>query len=134
MKESPIQETHLSISRALVGQVVRSETDRFAEVTLTATREMTADEKGLIHGGFTFGLADYAAMAAVNHPFVVLLSSEVKFLKPVVIGDRLTAQARVTEAEGRKRKVSCEVFNQDREKVLAGEFLCLILGKHVLEK
>jgi acyl-coenzyme A thioesterase PaaI-like protein len=44
---------------------------------------MAADQRGLVHGGFTFGLADYAAMVAVNDPNVVLGAAEVRFLAPV---------------------------------------------------
>jgi acyl-coenzyme A thioesterase PaaI-like protein len=95
---------------------------------------MGVDESGLVHGGFTFGLADYAAMTAVNDPFVVLLSSQVKFLRPVRVGDELTARAIVAEKDGRKRKVRVEVFKAGEERVFEGEFSCLILPNHVLEK
>jgi uncharacterized protein (TIGR00369 family) len=95
---------------------------------------MGVDEKGLVHGGFAFGLADYAAMIAVNDPFVVLLSSQVKFLRPVRVGDELTARAVVAEKDGRKRKVRVEVFREGEERVFEGEFSCLILQRHVLEK
>jgi uncharacterized protein (TIGR00369 family) len=95
---------------------------------------MRVDEKGLAHGGFAFGLADYAAMVAVNEPYVVLLSSHVRFLKPVIVGEKLVAQAEVKETDGKKRKVWCEVFNQDQQKVFEGEFLCLVLTQHLLEK
>ncbi len=70
---------------------------------------MAADERGLVHGGFVFGLADYAAMLAVNHPNVVLASAEVRFLKPVVVGERLVAEAWVEETDGRKSRVQVEV-------------------------
>ncbi len=58
----------------------------------------------------------------------------VRFLKPVAVGETLTARAHVDETEGKKRKVRCEVLNQGREKVLAGEFLCPVLNQRVLEK
>lgn len=128
------QRTHLLTSREFVGSVEDIQTDLQATVVLKTTGTMGVDEKGLVHGGFTFGLADYAAMTAVNDPFVVLLSSQVKFLKPVTVGEELTARAVVAEKEGRKRKVRVEVANQEEEKVLEGEFLCLILQKHVLDK
>jgi len=128
------QKTHLAVSEDLVGKAERIEGGNFARVSLTVDSRMRADEKGLIHGGFTFGLADFAAMVAVNDPFVVLLSSQVQFLKPVVTGESLTAVAEVLETDGKKRKVRCVVVNQDREKVLEGEFLCLVLNRHVLEK
>jgi len=128
------QDTHLSISEDLVGKVERIESGKFAQVSLTVDSRMRVDEKGLVHGGFTFGLADYSAMVAVNDPFVVLLSSQVRFLRPVVVGETLTARAQVDETEGKKRRVRCEVLNQGQEKVLEGEFLCLVLSQHVLEK
>lgn len=126
--------THLLTSKEFVGSVKDIQTDRQATVVLKTTGAMGVDEKGLVHGGFTFGLADYAAMTAVNDPFVVLLSSQVKFLKPVKAGEELTALAVVAEKEGRKRKVKVEVANQSKERVFEGEFLCLILNKHVLDK
>ena len=132
--DSHVQNTHLSISEDLVGKVERIESGKFAQVSLTVDSRMRVDEKGLVHGGFTFGLADYSAMVAVNDPFVVLLSSQVRFLRPVVVGETLTARAQVDETEGKKRRVRCEVFNQGQEKVLEGEFLCLVLSQHVLGK
>ena len=133
-EDGRVQRTHLSASEELVGKVEEIESGKSSHVVLKTNPRMGVDEKGLVHGGFTFGLADYAAMVAVNDPFVVLLSSQVGFLKPVTAGETLTARARVTEAEGRKRRVRCEVFNQNQQKVLEGEFLCLILSQHVLDK
>jgi uncharacterized protein (TIGR00369 family) len=117
-----------------VGKVEAVETDRRATVVLKTTDQMKVDERGLVHGGFTFGLADYAAMTAVNDPHVVLLSSQVKFLKAVVAGEILTAQAKVNEKDGRKRNIFVEVFDQNQTKVFEGEFFCLVLQKHVLDR
>ena len=133
-KAASVQKTHLLVPEEWGGKVEVIESGKSSRVTLRVDPRMSVDERGLAHGGFTFGLADYAAMVAVNDPFVVLLSSQVRFLKPVAVGDRITAHARVTETEGKKRKVWCEVLNQDLEKVFEGEFLCLVLNKHVLEK
>ena len=133
-QEGDTPKTHLSASAELLGKVERIETGKNSRVSLAVNFKMRVDEKGLVHGGLAFGLADYAAMVAVNDPFVVLLSSQVRFLKPVIVGDNLVAQAEVTETDGKKRKVWCEVFNQDRQKVFEGEFLCLVLPQHLLEK
>jgi len=127
------QKTHLLASERLVGKAEIIETGRYAEVSISVNEDMIVDDKGLVHGGFTFSLADYAAMVAVNHPYVVLASSNVKFLKPAVRGDRLVAKAHVIEKEDKKSKVMCEVFNQNREKVFQGEFFCISLKTHVLD-
>ncbi len=125
------QRTHLLANEKFCGRVLKIK-DGEAEVELLATPEMTVDEKGLVHGGFTFSLADLSAMVAVNHPFVVLAEAKVKFLRPVKVGDRILSKAKVVSSEGSKRIVSVEVF-KDGEKVLEGEFLCVITKKHVLD-
>ena len=86
-----------------------------------------------MHGGFVFGMADYAAMLAVNDPNVVLGSAQVRFLKPVVSGDPLAAEATVVEREGRKRIVAVDV-QRDKELVFRGEFVCFIPDEHILDR
>jgi uncharacterized protein (TIGR00369 family) len=126
------QRTHRLTSERLVGKPVKIEKG-YAEVELLTTEEMAVDEYGLVHGGFTFGLADYAAMLAVNEPTVVLGKAEVKFLKPVKAGEKLLAKAEITEDLGKKKIVRGEVFNEKGEKVFEGTFHCYVLEKHVLE-
>ena len=92
---------------------------------------MAVDTTGLVHGGFVFGLADHAAMIAVNHPNVVLGAADVKFIKPVKSGDVLVAEARVEKKEGKKQTVSVLVTRGDAE-IFKGMFICFILDKHVL--
>ena len=122
--------THLSIDRRLCGEPLELG-EGTARVTLFALPEMAADDRGLVHGGFVFGLADYAAMLAVNHPHVVLAGAEVRFLKPVVVGEQLIAEAWVEEGEGRKSRVRVEVV-RDGDTVMSGEFRCVTLAQHVL--
>ncbi|WP_456421956.1 hotdog domain-containing protein [Thermococcus sp.] len=126
------QRTHRLTSERLVGRPLRIEPGK-AEVKLVTTEEMAVDEYGLVHGGFTFGLADYAAMLAVNEPTVVLGKAEVKFLKPVKVGEKLIAKAEVVEDLGRKKVVRVGVFRGDDE-VFEGVFHCYVLERHVLEE
>jgi len=124
--------THKEAKERLVGKPLSVVDDQEALVELVATDEMSVDKTGLVHGGFTFGVADYAAMLAVNHPNVVLGGSECRFVAPVRVGDKMIAKAIVSEADGRKRKVEVEVSVGDQT-VLRGLFTCFVLGKHVLE-
>jgi len=101
-------------------------------VELTAVEDMAVDERGLIHGGFTFGLADYAAMLAVNDPNVVLGSADVRFTAPVRVGEKMRAEARVEGVEGKRRDVSVEV-DVEGLPVLRGRMTCFVLGRHVLD-
>ena len=123
--------THHRIDPALCGKPL-SVADGCSRVELRTTPQMAADDRGLVHGGFVFGAADYAAMIAVNHPFVVLGASDVKFLKPVRVGETLLVTARVQENKGRKYWVSTSVSRQGEE-VFQGMFTCFVLDRHVLE-
>lgn len=127
------QITHQKTSRKLIGEVISIQENK-ATVQLKILDEMLVDDYGLSHGGFTFGLADYAAMVAVNHPNVVLGKATVKFIKPTVKGDVLTAEANVIEIDNSKSIVSVTVLNQDKTLVFEGEFVCFSLDKHILEK
>jgi uncharacterized protein (TIGR00369 family) len=122
--------THNKINQLLCGKPLAIKED-FSSVELIITKNMQVDETGLIHGGFIFGLADYSAMIAVNHPNVVLGSAEVKFLKPVKVNDKIIAEAKIISREGKKQNVSVTVYRK-HEKVFEGLFICFVLDKHVL--
>lgn len=125
--------THEAIDPALCGTPLEVEQGR-SKVRLTTLKGMGADASGLTHGGFIFGLADYAAMLAVNHPNVVLGGASTRFLAPVQTGQEVVATAMVRpDQEGRKQMVDVEVMRGDT-KVFTGEFTCFILDKHVLDK
>jgi len=124
-------QTHKLIHQKLCGTplVVKR---GYSKVELKTSDEMIADETGLVHGGFVFGLADYAAMIAVNHPNVVLGGAQVKFIKPVQRQETIVAEAVVEGGEGKKQEVNVTVTNGD-ETVFQGMFACFVLDKHVLK-
>lgn len=125
-------QTHSDIKHSLCGTPVKIG-EGYSLVSLQTTEEMVVDDFDLIHGGFVFGMADFAAMIAVNHPNVALGAADVKFLKPVRIGEKLMAEARMEKMEGKKQNVFVRVV-RDGENVFEGTFVCFVLKKHVLEK
>ena len=124
-------QTHEKINMDLCGEVIKLERG-YVEVRLVTTPEMIADSIGLIHGGFIFSAADYAAMLAVNERNVVLVGSDCQFLSPVKFHDEVNVIAKVRHKEGRKRNVHVEAFVLDI-KVFEGEFKTVITEKHVLK-
>ncbi|MDA3894539.1 MAG: thioesterase [Desulfobacteraceae bacterium] len=122
--------THQEIDQKLCGNPITIEPD-FSCIELKTDKSMMVDKQGLVHGGFIFGLADYAAMLAVNDPNVVLGSADVKFLMPVKVGEIVVAEANTTSKKGKKYIVTVVVHRKD-EAVFSGEFTCFVLDKHVL--
>jgi acyl-CoA thioesterase len=130
-EEQVIIQTHERINQELCGEVIKIE-QGYVELRLTTLPEMVADDIGLIHGGFIFSAADYAAMLAVNERNVVLVASDCQFLSPVKFHDEVNFVARVRHKEGRKRNVHVEAFVLDI-KVFEGEFKTVITERHVLK-
>jgi len=130
--------THLAIDPRLCGTPV-SIAEGCASVELLSVPEMAADAHGLVHGGFVFGLADYAAMLAINEPNVVLGSAEVRLSAPVAVGDALRADAKRVRIEGKKHMVEVTVLCTRAEprsssaSVLSGTFVCFVPNAHVLD-
>ncbi|MDA3909112.1 MAG: PaaI family thioesterase [Sulfurimonas sp.] len=126
-----ILSTHENINRDLNGELLKLEKG-YVELRLTTTSDMVVDDQGLIHSGFVFSAADFAAMAAVNERNVVLVGSDCQFLSPVKFGDEVNFVARVRHTEGRKRNIYVEAHVLDI-KVFEGEFKTVITDRHVLK-
>jgi len=122
--------THLSIDNSLCGKVTKL-INNYAQVVLHTTQAMVADERGLVHGGFIFGGADYAAMSAVNDPFVVLGASTSKFIAPVKVSDVVVFEASVVAQKGKKHELEVKAKVGDRV-VFEGNFTTFVLDQHVL--
>jgi len=125
-----ILSTHEKINTSLSGSIEKLEKG-YAQVILETNETMRADDVGLVHGGFIFSAADFAAMAAVNEPNVVLASCNCLFLAPVRIRDTVIFEATEHQTEGRKRNVSVKGFVHDI-KVFEGEFKTVVTERHVL--
>jgi len=124
--------THLKFNPKF-GRVVEI-TENGAKVVLETTEDMAVDEEGLVHGGFTFGAADFCAMASVNEPYVVLVkATNCEFMAPVKVGDVVEFVGEILMKE--KRKVEVKVSGTLKEiKVFEGIFSCVVLDTHVLKK
>ena len=124
--------THKAINDRFSGKVINM-SEGSSKVILHTNIDMVADEHGLIHGGFIFSAADYAAMVAVNDANVVLGASECRFVAPVRKGESVIFEANVISQKGKKRVVEVEAFVESK-KVFQGLFTTFVLDKHILEK
>ena len=68
--------------------------DGYSRIKMTVRKEMI-NGLGIVHGGIAFSLGDSAFAFACNNRNVlsVALDTSINFLKPVLVGDMLTAEA-----------------------------------------
>lgn len=130
-KDDVLLHTHERINQELCGEIEKLE-QGFVKLKLVTVPEMVVDSTGLVHGGFIFSAADFAAMAAVNEKNVVLVASDCQFLSPVKFGDIVNFTAKVRHKEGRKRNVHV-TGNVLEIKVFEGEFKTVVTERHVLK-
>ncbi len=131
IKEEVVVKTHERINQYFCGEIILIE-HGYVELLLVTEPEMLADDIGLVHGGFIFSAADYAAMLAVNQRNVVLVGSDCQFLSPVKFHDEVKFIAKVRHQEGKKRNVHVEGYVLDI-KVFEGEFKTVVTDSHVLK-
>jgi acyl-coenzyme A thioesterase PaaI-like protein len=124
------QRTHAKIAPHLCGRPLELSPGR-ARVALETTAEMAADDRGLVHGGFTFARTTRRCSPSTSPP-LVLASAQTKFLGPVVVGDRVEADAAVERTEGRKRWVKVTV-RRDGQAVLEAELMTVVPDTHILD-
>jgi len=134
--ESENLEIHsqLKIPRKLrsifVGDIIDLD-EGFAKSKFITNNEMVFDNFELIHSGFIFGAANFVALAAVNYPYVVLVTSNVKFIAPIELGNEIEFEANVIHKYARKREVNV-IGRVSDVKVFEGLFLTVVLDKHIL--
>ncbi len=103
----------------------------YAKISLKTSTNMIADDKGLIHSGFLFCAANFAAMACVNDPYAFPLNSEVSFLSPVKNGDMIIFEAYEKYQNEKKKEIEVKGLLDDI-KVLTATFTVLIFEEHIL--
>jgi len=90
--------------------------------------------KRLVHGCFSSGLISAVIGMKLPGPGALYGGQNMKFVKPVFIGDTLTAKATIiekfTKKDGQLKflKLQTDVFNQDDVKVTEGEATVIVMN------
>jgi len=105
----------------------------YSKIKMTIREEMV-NGFGIVHGGLPFSLADSAFAFACNNRnnLSVALDVTITFMKPVNIGDVLTAEAKEIH-NGRSTGVYLiHVTNQKNEQVALFKGTCFRTGKNLV--
>lgn len=102
----------------------------FSKIKMTVREEMV-NGFGIVHGGITFSLADSAFAFACNNrnQLLVALDTSINFIKPVHVGDELTAVASEVHNGKSTGLYHIEIFNQKNHMVAQFKGLCFRTDK-----
>jgi len=123
--------THDKIRTNLCGTIIKLD-NGYSKTTLQTTKEMVLDDLGLIHSGFIFGAADYAAAVAVNEANVVVIGSRSSFLAPAKLNDLIEFEAKAKFEDSRKREIKVIAKINDI-KIYEGIFHAVVLEQHIFK-
>jgi acyl-CoA thioesterase len=107
----------------------------YSKIKMTVRKEMV-NGFGIVHGGIPFSLADSAFAFACNNRnnLSVALDTSINFIKPVHIGDELTAQA-IEIHNGRSTGLyQITITNQHQHTVALFKGLCFRTDKKLIGK
>jgi acyl-CoA thioesterase len=107
--------------------------DGFSRIKMTVRPEMI-NGFGIVHGGIAFSLADSAFAFACNNRnnTSVALDTSINFLKPVQVGDELTAEAKELHNGRSTGLYHISIINQQQQVVAQFKGTCFRTGKPLL--
>jgi acyl-CoA thioesterase len=97
----------------------------YSKIQMTVREEMV-NGFGIVHGGVTFSLADSAFAFACNNrnQLSVALDTSINFIKPVHVGDVLTAETKELHNGKSTGLYQIEIVNQKNHLVAQFKGLC----------
>jgi len=105
----------------------------YSKIKMTIREEMV-NGFGIIHGGIAFSLADSAFAFACNNRNVlsVALDTSINFIKPVHVGDILTAEAKEMHNGKSTGLYQISIRNQKDHEVAVFKGLCYRTDKKLI--
>ncbi len=117
-----------------LGIEVLQVTEGYSKIKMTVRSEMI-NGFGIVHGGIAFSLADSAFAFACNNRNVlsVALDTAINFLKPVHVGDELTAEAKELHNGKSTGLYHITITNQHEHIVAVFKGTCFRTNKKLVE-
>lgn len=117
-----------------LGIEVLQVTEGYSKIKM-AVREEMINGFGIVHGGIAFSLADSAFAFACNNRNVlsVALDTAINFLKPVHVGDVLTAEAKELHNGKSTGLYHITITNQNEHVVAMFKGTCFRTNKMLVE-
>jgi acyl-CoA thioesterase len=108
-------------------------TEGYSKIKMTVRNEMV-NGFGIVHGGIAFALADSAFAFACNNRNIlsVALDTAINFIKPVHVGNELTAEAKELHNGKSTGLYHITITNQNEHVVAIFKGTCYRTGKSLI--
>jgi acyl-coenzyme A thioesterase PaaI-like protein len=109
-------------SGEVIGELIEVQLGESGLSILDTVEGMGFARTKIVRGHHIFAQANSLAVAIIDAPVALTGSVEMRFLQPVMVGERLVAKAQVTAREGRRYVVEVQTRSGNNE-VFAGQFV-----------
>lgn len=113
--------------KEIVGDLIDVVIEERAISAMTATDDMTFERTGVVRGHFLFAQADSLAIALVDAPVALTGLANIKFKRPVRVGEKLIAKAEVIRRKGNKLVVLVQTW-VGQDLVFRGKFVVVAIN------
>ncbi|MDD2430820.1 MAG: transcription factor FapR [Firmicutes bacterium] len=114
-------------SREIIGELLDLNLGKDGISMLEATEEMALSNTGIVRGHYIFAQANSLAVSLVDSKIALTGLANIKYHRPVNVGERLIAKAKVQEIKKNRYLIDVETKVED-EKVFTGEFHAFALS------
>ncbi len=106
----------------LIGEIIDLDVNRYGISFLEANREMAFEKTDIVKGHYIFSMAESLALAVINIKAALTGVANMKYRKPVSVGDKLVAKAEVTRQRDESFFVHVKIYVK-QEQVFRGKFI-----------
>lgn len=117
----------------LIGDLVEVNLNQSGKSILEPGPEMTFQEKDVVRGHYIFAQANSLAVAIVDAEVALTGFSHAKFIRPIYLGDRMVAKAKVERAKNHRFFIRVNTTVDD-QLVFKGKFIVFAMDNHKLLK
>lgn len=109
-------------SREIVGELIDIELGKSGLSVLETTDAMVFERSRVVRGHYIFAQADSLALSIIDAEVALTGLANIKFRRPVHVGERLVAKAEVLRRKGNKSVIQVVTKSGD-EQVFRGKFV-----------
>ncbi|MFD2116868.1 transcription factor FapR [Paenibacillus yanchengensis] len=108
----------------VIGDIIDLELDRSGISVFEIIEEHVFSRTSIARGHHVFAQANSLAVAVINDAIALTAAADIRFIRPVNLGEKCIAKAYVKSISGEKRKAKVEVFTYvGDEMVFQGNFV-----------
>ncbi len=116
-------------SGEIVGRLIDLKLGSMAMSLLETHDDMVFERTRVVRSHFIFAQADSLALAVIDAEVAVTGLVNVKFKRPVTVGEELLARAEVLQRKGKDKYVVLVETEAEGQKVFRGKFVVFVIDK-----